>query len=125
MNNCITSRTFPENAKIVTVVSINKKTNDKYVVSKYSPVSLLNGFSRISEIYLKNDLASSVNQHILNLVLAYRTNYSSQQVLLRLLEEWRKCLDNSYVVSGELMDLSKTFDCVPQDLLIAKLELME
>ena len=122
LNNCITSCTFPENAKVATVVPIDKKTDDKYVISNYRPVSLLNGFSKIDEIHLKNHLVSSMNQHISNLVSAYRKNYSSQHVLIRLLEEWRKCLDNNYVVGGVLMDLSKAFDCVPHDLLIAKLE---
>ena len=91
----------------------------------YLTISLLvlkNGFSKIYEIHLKNHLVSSMNQHISNLVSAYRKNYSSQHVLIRLLEEWRKCLDNNYVVGGVLMDLSKAFDCVPHDLLIAKLE---
>ena len=63
-----------------------------------------------------------MNQHISNLVSAYRKNYSSQNVLKRLLEEWKKCLDNNYVVGGVPMDLSKAFDCVPHDLFIAKLE---
>ena len=63
-----------------------------------------------------------MNQHISNLVSAYRKNYSSQHVLKRLLEEWKKCLDNNYVVGGVLMDLSRAFDCVPYDLLVAKLE---
>ena len=38
------------------------------------------------------------------------------------MEELKKCLDNNYVVGGVLVDLSKAFDCVPYDLLIAKLE---
>ena len=83
---------------------------------------LVYGFSKIYEIHLKNHLVSPMNQHISNLVSAYRKNYNSQHVLIRLLEEWRKCLDNNYVVGGVLMDLSKAFDCVPHDLLIGKLE---
>ena len=44
LNNCITSHTFSENAKVATVVPIDKKTDDKYVMSNYKPVSLLNVF---------------------------------------------------------------------------------
>ena len=32
LNNCITSCTFPENARVATVVPIGKKTDDKYVI---------------------------------------------------------------------------------------------
>ena len=121
LNSCITSCTFPENAQVAAVAPIDKKTHDKYVISNYRPVRLLNGFSKIYEIHLKNYLVSSVNQHI-NLVSAYRKKYSSQHVLIRLLEEWKECLDNNYVVGGVLIYLSIAFDCVPHDLLIAKLE---
>ena len=63
-----------------------------------------------------------MNQPISNLVSAYRKNYSFQHVLIRLLEEWRKSLDNNYVVGRVLMDLTEGFDCVLQDVLIAKFE---
>ena len=42
-------------------------------------------------------------------------------VLIRLIENWRQALDNNLFTSAVLMDLSKTFDCIPHDLIIAKL----
>ena len=62
-----------------------------------------------------------MNNHFSPYIAAYRQNYSCQHVLLRLIEEWRLKLDNDYVVGGVLMDLSKALDCIPHDLLIAKL----
>ena len=45
MNNSITSSTFPDRAKVITVVPVGKKTDNKYTVSNFRPVSLLNCFS--------------------------------------------------------------------------------
>ena len=42
--------------------------------------------------------------------------------MIKLLEAWRENLDSNYVVGGVLMDLSKASDCVPHDLLLAKLD---
>ena len=77
LNSCITSCTFPENANVATVVPIDKKSDNSYIISNYRPVfSLLNGFYKIYEIHLKNHLFSSMNQHILYLVSADRKYYS-------------------------------------------------
>ena len=55
------------------------------------------------------------------LISAYRTNYSSQHVIIRLQEEWRKKFDENFAVAVVLTDLPEAFDCIPHDLLIAKL----
>ena len=54
-------------------------------------------------------------------ISAHRVLYSTQHVLIRLIEEWRKNLDNNYYIETVLMDLSKAFDCIPLDLVISKL----
>ena len=47
--------------------------------------------------------------------------YSTQHALSNLLFNWQNCLDKSGVVGIILMDLSKAFDCLPHDLIIAEL----
>lgn len=40
--------------------------------------------------------------------------------MIRLTEDWRRCLDNKEVVAGVSMDFSKAFDTIPHQLLMAK-----
>ena len=57
-----------------------------------------------------------------SLIVAYSISYSSNYVITRVIENWRKKqLDNKSKVGTALMDLSKAFDCILHDLLIAKL----
>ena len=84
-------------------------------------MNILNCLSKVYENVIKSELLKSMIVHISPFLSAYRKNCNTQHVLLRLLEEWREHLDNNKTVGGILMDLSKTFDCVPHDLLLAKL----
>ena len=51
----------------------------------------------------------------------YRKGFSTQQALLSLIERWKNTLDQNGCGGAILMDLSKAFDTVIHDLLIAKL----
>ena len=52
----------------------------------------------------------------------FRKGYRTQHALLNMFRNWQNCLSNKGKARAILMDLSKAFDCLPHDLLIAKLE---
>ena len=64
---------------------------------------------------------SSVTNFLSDFISAYRKGYSTNHVLLRLIENWKAVLDSNLFTGVVLMDLSKAFDCIPRNLLIAKL----
>ena len=112
---------FPENAKVASVVPLDKGKPDKYDVLNSRPVSILNAFSKIYEKVIKNQLASYLDKYFFPFISAYRKSCSTQQVLIRLLQEWREKLGKNFIVGAVLMDLSKAFETSPHDLTIAKL----
>ena len=66
-------------------------------------------------------LTDHFNSIFYNYLAAFRKGFGCQTTLLRLAEDWKKDLDKQHYVGAVLMDLSKAFDCLPHDLIIAKL----
>ena len=118
INSSIENSVFPENAKVATVVPLDEGKPDKNGISNFRPVSLLNTFSKFYERVIKDQLVLGMENCFSHMVSAYRKNYSMQHIMTCLVEEWREDLDKNFVVGA---DLSKTFDCIAHDLLIAKL----
>ena len=73
------------------------------------------------EKVIKNQLVPYFDKYFSSFVSAYRKSYSTQQVSIRLLEEWRNKLGKNFIVGAVLMDLSKAFHCIPHSLIIAEL----
>ena len=63
--------------------------------------------------YMKDKLSKQLT--------GFRKNHSTQHCLSSMLEVWKKVLDKGGYVCTIFMDLSKTFDTLNHDLLIAKL----
>ena len=125
INDSLTMGIFPDAAKIAAVSLIDKGTDNKNSISNIRPVSVLSAFSKIFEAVMKKQLIFYLENIYPPFLSAYRENYCTQHVLIRLVEEWKKHLDSNEVVGGVLMDLSKAFNCIPHDLLIAKLSAYE
>ena len=121
INSSIRTSTFPKNAKRAAVIPLDKGGIAKTNISNYRPVIVLNVFSKLYEKVIKNQITPFLDRHLSIFISAYRKRFSTQHVLLRLLEEWRHKLDKNYVVGAILMVLSKAFDCIPHELLIAKM----
>ena len=51
----------------------------------------------------------------------FREGYSTQQCLLSMLEKWKRAVDNGKAFGLLLTDLSKAFDCLSHERLLAKL----
>ena len=121
INNDIENCAFSDDAKIACVRPIFKK-DVRNKLSNYRPVSILNVFSKVYERYIHENLTQHVNKILSKFISAYRKQYSTNHVLKRLIEEWKIWIDNKKCVGSVLMDLSKAFDSIPHDLLIAKME---
>ena len=55
-------------------------------------------------------------------VCGFRKANLTQHALLRLIQSRQKELDHSGFAGTILMDLSKAYNCLPHDLMVAKLE---
>ena len=118
INKDLKENKFSENAKTALVRPIYKKDSSKIKNSR--PVSLLNGFSKIYERFLHDSLSNFTDKELSKFVSPYRKSYSSNHVLLKLIEDWQKSLDEKNIIGAVLMVLSKAFDCIPHDLLVTK-----
>ena len=75
-------------------------------------------FERVIYIQLGKYMDTFLNK----LLCGFRKSHSTQHALFKLLKPWLKELDDSGLVDTILMDLSKAYDCLPYDFVIAKFD---
>ena len=113
INDSLKRDIFPSELKLAEVITLFKKVDPFDKTTNYRPVSLLSHISKVFGRLIYN---------LSKVLTGFRKNHSTQHSLLKILENFKEALDKVNSVSAIFMDLSKAFDTLNHDLLIAKLE---
>ena len=121
INHAFSHSIFPKPLKYADVSPVFKKA-DNLDKTNFRPISVLSILSKVFEGIMADQMNGYFGNILSNWLSAYRSHYSCNNVLLSFVEYIRQGLDKNEHVGCLLMDLSKAFDCLDHDLLIAKLD---
>ena len=98
------------------------KKGDEFNKTNYRPVTVLTVLNNVYERLLMVQMKDFYRAILSDFISSYRKFYSCETALLRLTEDWRSMRDRWELVGVVSMDLSKAFDLIQHDLLLAKLK---
>ena len=119
-NEIIENKDFSGNLKKADICPVFKK-DDSTLAKNYRPISMLPNVSKVFERILQTQLLSYMDKILSPFLCGYRKGYNTQRALISLIEKWKESLDKNGLAAAVLMDLSKAFDTINHELLIAKL----
>ena len=111
---------FTDDLKAAEVSPVFKKKDD-LEKENYRPVSVLPYMSKVFERIMYAKIESFMEDKLSKLLTGFRKSHSTQHCLINMLEKWKNTLDKGGFVCAMLMDVSKAFDTMNHEFLIAKL----
>ena len=95
----------------------------RQIVNDYRPVSVISVIAKVFESIVHHQLYGYLEEHgILKEEQAgFQPNRSTQDVILRATDDWKRALDCGQIVATVMIDLSKAFDTINHNLLLKKL----
>ena len=119
-NEMVAGGLFSDSLKLADVSPIFKK-DDASQVKNYRPVSVLPTLSKVFERLMHSQMAHYFDNILSPLLCGYRKGHNTQTALINLVEKCKEMLDKKGYTGAILMDLSKAFDTLDHELLLAKL----
>ena len=110
-------RRLPSNLKLANITPVFKKDSK----DNYQPVSILPIISKMFEKLLYKQIPFFIDSLLSNFQYGFRKGFGAQDCLLTMLEHWKSEVDKRQVFGTLLTDLSKAFDRLSHELIIAKL----
>ena len=111
---------FLDSLRLGNITPVHKKDEPTHK-ENYRPVRILPLLLKFFERLIYDQVNEYLEQYLNSLLSGFKEAHCTQLALFRLLQEWQNELDKSGFVGTILMDLSNAYDCLPHDLLIAKL----
>ena len=122
-NQILTTGIFPDKLKIAKVVPIYKKGENTQLCN-YRPISLLPAISKVIEkiMYSQLDNFFKTQRHLYDNQYGFRTEHSTEFAALELADRVITSMDHNETPINIYLDLSKAFDTLDHEILLAKLQ---
>ena len=118
-NNMIDVCIFPTSLKLANITPVNKK-GSKISKENYRPVSILPNISKMYERCLFKPTSNYFENIFLKFQCGFRQGLSAQYYLISMIEKCKTSAEKVKTFAALLTDLSKAFNCLPHDLIVAK-----
>ena len=123
INLSLSSGIVPKQLKIARIIPLFK-SGDQDLYANYRPMSVLPIFSK----FLEKEVYKRLNNFLIkyNILFdnqyGFRKNHSTALALLHLYDTLANAIDDKEYIMGVFIDLSKAFDTVNHEILLAKLQ---
>ena len=97
------------------------KANDQMIKSTYRPITVLPAVATVYERLMSEQMTAYLETSLSPYLCGLRKGYNTQHALARFVEKCKSVQDKKGFAGAILMDLSKAFDCLNHELLIAKI----